>query len=312
MKVRCNMTFPTEIPTTEPTKTLSTENPDVRKTVKVGDAEMAYVDYGEGDPIIFMHGNPTSSFLWRNVAPHAVGLGRIIIPDMIAHGHSSNSPRDAYRYADNVEYFDAFFDQLNLTKNVVFVLHDWGAAIGFYRSARFPEQVQGIAYMESMVRPRFWTDMPPERQKVFRNFRTPEGEKSAVETNFFVEKMLFEFGIKRDLSETEKNVYRRRTTEPGGTRLPSITMPNDIPFDGDPADNYEMIKLYGDWLRETETPKLFVNATEGHGTAGAARDLTRTFKNQTEVTVDAKHYVQEDQPAEVGQAVAAFVKGLRG
>ncbi|MGI9521956.1 MAG: haloalkane dehalogenase [Hyphomicrobiaceae bacterium] len=302
----------TELPTRNPAKSLSTANPDLRKTVPVGDAEMAYIDIGDGDPILFMHGNPTSSFLWRNVIPHVQRLGRIIAPDFIAHGWSSTSPRNAYRFKDNIEYFDAFFDRLNLTRNIILVVHDWGAAVGFYRAARFPEQVQGIAYMEAMVWPRNWTDIPSERVDAFKRFRTPEGKKEALDTNFFVEKMLFEKGIVRDLSETEKEVYRYPAMRPGGTNVPSIVMPNDIPFDGEPTDNHELVKFYADWLVETETPKLFINADEGHGLAGAAREHARTFKNQTDVTLRGRHYLQEDVPDEVGRAVARFIQDLRG
>lgn len=300
------------LPTPDPSKTLSTANPELRKIVSVGDAEMAYIDIGEGDPIVFLHGNPTSSFLWRDVIPHVEGMGRIIAPDFIAHGWSSTSGHDGYRFQDNIDYFDAFFDALNLTKNVILVIHDWGAAVGFYRAARFPEQIQGIAYMEAMVWPRHWSDIPEERVGAFKNFRTPEGEKAALEKNLFVEMMLFERGIIRDLSEAEKEVYRYPTNRPGGTRAPSIIMPNDIPFDGEPADNHELVKFYADWLVETETPKLFINADEGHGLAGAAREHARTFKNQTEVTVHGRHYMQEDCPDDVGAAVAGFVKQLRG
>ena len=258
-----------------------------------------------------MHGNPTSSFLWRNVIPHVEGLGRIVAPDFIAHGQSSTSPRDAYRFKDNIEYFDAFFESLGLTENVILVLHDWGAAVGFYRAARFPEQINGIAYMEAMVWPRNWSDIPPERVAPFKAFRTPEGEKNALEANIFVEVMLFEKGIIRDLSEAEKAVYRYPTNRPGGTKLPGIIMPNDIPFDGEPADNHELVAFYSEWLKDSEVPKLFVNADEGHGLAGAAREFARTFKNQSEVTVHGRHYMQEDAPDEVGAAIAGFVRGLR-
>lgn len=300
------------LPTPDPSQTLSTANPDLRKMVKVGDAEMAYIDIGEGDPIVFMHGNPTSSFLWRDVIPHVEGLGRIIAPDFIAHGWSSTSPRDAYHFQDNIEYFDAFFEALGLNQNMILVLHDWGAAVGFERASRFPGQIQGIAYMEAMVWPRHWSDIPEERVGAFKRFRTSEGEAEAIEKNLFVEVMLFERGIIRDLSETEKEVYRYPTNRPGGTKLPGVIMPNDIPFDGEPAVSHEIVKGYADWLVETETPKLFINADEGHGLAGAAREHARTFKNQTEVTVHGRHYMQEDVPDDVGAALADFVRGLRG
>ncbi|MCZ6588888.1 MAG: haloalkane dehalogenase [Alphaproteobacteria bacterium] len=299
------------LPTPDPAQTLSTENPSLRKTVKVADAEMAYIDIGEGEPIVFLHGNPTSSFLWRDVIPHVEGLGRIVAPDFIAHGHSSTSPRDAYRFKDNVAYFDAFFEALGLAENVILVLHDWGAAVGFYRAARFPQQISGIAYMEAMVWPRHWSDMPPERVETFKWLRTPEGEREALEGNIFVETMLFERGIIRDLSEVEKEVYRYPTTRPGGTKLPGVIMPNDIPFDGEPADNHKLVAFYSDWLKNSDVPKLFINADEGHGLAGAARDFARTFKNQTEITVHARHYLQEDAPDEAGAAIADFVRSVR-
>jgi len=233
------------------------------------------------------------------------------VPDFIGHGHSSTSPRDAYHFKDNIEYFDAFFEALGLTKNVILVLHDWGAAVGFYRAARYAEQIQGIAYMEAMVWPRRWTDMPPERVETFKDFRTPDGERKALETNFFVEVMLFERGIIRDLSEAEKDVYRFASTRPGGTKLPGIIMPNDIPFDGEPADNHALVAFYSNWLKNSDVPKLFVNADEGHGLAGAAREFARSFKNQSEVTVHARHYLQEDVPDDVGAAVSQFARRLR-
>jgi haloalkane dehalogenase len=239
-------------------------------------------------------------------------MGRIIAPDFIAHGWSSTSPRDAYHFQDNIEYFDAFFGALGLDENLILVLHDWGAAVGFDRASRMPERVQGIAYMEAMVWPRHWSDIPEERVGAFKRFRTPEGESEAIEKNLFVEVMLFERGIIRDLSEIEKEVYCYPTNRPGGTKLPGVIMPNDIPFDGEPAASHAIVKRYADWLVETEMPKLFINADEGHGLAGAAREHARTFKNQTEVTVHGRHYMQEDVPDEVGAALAGFVRGLRG
>lgn len=238
-------------------------------------------------------------------------MGRIIVPDFIGHGWSSTSPREANHFNDNIEYFDAFFDTLNLTKNTILVLHDWGAAVGFTRAARCPGQIQGIAYMEAMVWPRHWTDLPPERVEIFKWFRTPEGEKEALDKNIFVESMLFDRGIIRELSKAEKEVYRYPTNRPGGTKLPGIIMPNDIPFDGVPAENHKLVKFYADWLVTTDMPKLFINADEGHGLAGAAREHARTFKNQTEVLVHGRHYMQEDEPDDVGRAVAGFVKSLR-
>ena len=306
------MTIRAELPTRDPANSLSTAKPDLRRSVPVGDAEMAYIDIGDGDPIVFLHGNPTSSFLWRNVIPHVRGMGRIVAPDFIGHGWSSTSPRDAYRYPDNIEYFDAFFEALDLKRNVILVLHDWGAAVGFHRAARFPEHIRGIAYMEAMVRPRRWTDFTPERVEQFKWIRSPDADHALLEENLFVEVMLFERGIIRDLSEAEKQVYRYATDRPGGTRLPGLVMPRDIPFDGEPADCHELVRFYSDWLAESRVPKLFVNADEGHGLAGAARDFARSLKNQTEITVHARHYLQEDAPDEIGAALAQFVAANSG
>jgi haloalkane dehalogenase len=293
-------------------QTISAKFPYTLKRLKTLDSEMAYVDVGNGDPIVFLHGNPTSSYLWRNVIPHAEKLGRCLAPDLIGHGRSGRSPRRAYRYADHIAYLDAWFEALRLTRNVILVVHDWGAALGFYRACRFPNQVSGIAYMEAMVRPRLWTDLPPERVPVFKALRGTEGEKMVLQDNFFIEKMLFEAGVIRTLTDAEKAEYRAPFAEPGESRLPTLLWPREIVFDGEPADNYPLIKRYSDWLAQSENlPKLFVNADLGHGLAGAARDFCRTWPNQREITVHAKHYVQEDCPHEIGVALAEFVTQVR-
>lgn len=293
-------------------RAISADFPYALKRVAVLDSEMAYVDVGQGDPIVFLHGNPTSSYLWRNVIPHAEGLGRCLAPDLIGMGKSGTSPRKAYRFADQMDYLDAWFDALGLTSRVILVIHDWGAALGFDRACRHRGSVSGIAYMEAMVRPRKWTDMPPERQAMFRRLRGPEGENLVLKENFFLEKMLFEFGTIRRLTDSEKAIYLAPYTEPGDSRLPTLIWPREIPFDGDPADMHARVARYAEWLAQSvELPKLFVNAEQGHGTAGAARDYCRAWPNQTEITVDAKHYLQEDCPHEIGEALAAFIGRVR-
>jgi haloalkane dehalogenase len=293
-------------------KAISADFPYEMKRTKVLDSEMAYVDVGQGDPIVFLHGNPTSSYMWRNVIPYAQGLGRCLAPDLIGMGQSEKSLRYAYKYLDHAAYLDSWFESLELKKNVILVVHDWGAALGFYRACRFPEQIAGIVYMESMVWPRKWTDLPPGREPMFRKLRGPEGEKIVLEENFFVEKMLFDFGVIRRLTEAEKAFYRAPYAEPGVSRLPTLLWPREIVFDGDPSENYPAVKKYSDWLAKSENvPKLFINADEGHGCVGAARDFCRTWPNQKEITVHAKHYVPEDCPHEVGEAVAEFVKSVR-
>lgn len=292
-------------------KAISPDFPFPMMRARVGDAEMAYVDVGQGDPIVFLHGNPTSSYLWRNVIPYVQDLGRCLAPDLVGMGRSGKSPTGAYRYKDHVAYLDAWFSALGIDKNVILVVHDWGAALGFLRACRLPAQVSGIAYMEAMVRPRLWTDLPPGRDKVFKQLRGPEGERMVLDENFFVEKMLFEFGIVRQLTEHEKAVYRAPYVE-RESRWPTLVWPREIVFEGEPADNFPLIKRYSDWLAGSEhLPKLFVNADQGHGLAGAAREFCRTWPNQTEITVKAKHYVPEDCPHEIGAALREFVGRLR-
>lgn len=279
---------------------------------RVLDAEMAYVDVGSGDPVVFLHGNPTSSYLWRNVIPYAEGLGRCLAPDLIGMGQSSRSPARAYRFSDHIAYLDAWFEALDLRRNLILVVHDWGAALGFFRACRFPDHVSGIAYLEAMVRPRAWSDLPPERQPIFRALRGPEGERMVLEENFFVERMLFEFGVLRALSEEEKAVYRAPYLEPGESRLPTLQWPREIPFDGEPAVNHALVQRYSNWLAASRhLPKLFINAELGHGLTGAAREFCRRWPNQAEVTVKAKHYAQEDCPHEIGAALADFIARVR-
>ncbi len=291
---------------------ISASDPFLRKRTPVLDSEMAYVDEGEGDPIVFLHGNPTTSYLWRNVIPHLAGLGRCLAPDLMNSGESGNIPGGGMRYAQHIEYLDAWFEKLGLTENVVFILHDWGAALGFYRTCRYPEQVLGLTYMESMVRPRLWSDMPEERVAAFKKMRGPEGDAMIRETNFFVEKMLFEMGVVRDLTEEEKKVYRDPTEDPQ-KRMQTLQWAREIPFEGEPADNYELVKRYSDFLSGSEDlPKLFINCAGGHALAGAARDFCRRWPNQTEITIEGRHYAQEDFPDEMGEAIARFVRKIRG
>lgn len=290
---------------------ISAEFPFAMKRAKVLDTEMAYVDEGKGDPIIFLHGNPTSSYMWRNVIPYALPFGRVFALDLIGHGQSGKSPRNAYRYFDHIDYLDAWFDLVRPGKNIVFVIQDWGAALGFDRISRYPEDMSGVVYMEAMVRPRLYSDMPVERQAVFKRLRGSEGEQMVLDENFFVEKMLFQFGTIRTLGDREKAVYGApfQTRE---SRLPTLVFPRDIPFDGEPADMHDRVKKYSDFMgASTWLPKLFINASQGHGTAGAAREHCRQWPNQTEITVEAKHYVPEDAPHEIGAALTEFLKKLR-
>lgn len=291
---------------------VSSDFPYDMKRISVLDSEMAYVDVGQGDPIVFLHGNPTSSYMWRNVIPYARPFGRVLAPDLIGFGRSGKSPRNAYRFFDHVAYVDAWFEKLSLTRNIVLVVQDWGAALGFNRTSRYPESVSGVVYMEAMVRPRQWTDMSLERRQIFNRLRGPEGEDLVLRDNFFVEKMLFEYGVIRTLTADERAVYAAPFATPD-SRLPTLVFPRDIPFDGEPADMSAAVGSYSDWMgASTQLPKLFIDALQGHGTAGAAREHCLKWPNQTVLAVEAKHYVPEDCPHEIGGALVEFLRRIRG
>ncbi len=285
-----------------------------KKHAEVLGKSMAYVDAGDGDPIVFLHGNPTSSYLWRNVIPYLEGLGRCIAPDLIGTGDSDKllpSGPGSYQFAEHRQYLDGLLETLGVSDNVVFVVHDWGSALGFDWGNRHREQVQGFAYMESIVRTVTWDDWPEDARRVFQGFRSPAGEEMVLEKNIFVERVL-PAAILRDLTEEEMEVYRRPYLEPGESRRPTLTWPRQIPIEGEPADVVAIVEDYGAWLAASEVPKLFVNADPGSILTGKARELCRTWPNQKEVTVKGLHFVQEDSPDEIGTAVADFVERLRG
>ncbi len=291
---------------------VSAKDPYVRRRVRVLDAEMAYVEAGEGDPIVLLHGNPATSYLWRNVIPHLEGLGRCLAPDLMNSGASDNVPGGGCRYQDHIPYLDAWFKAVGAEEKAFFVLHDWGAALGFHRVCRYPEQVVGLAYMEAMVRPRLWSDMPDDRVAQFKKLRGEAGLAMVMETNFFVETMLFEHGVARALSEEEKRAYRK-PTEDLQKRRQTHQWACEIPFEGVPADNYARVKGYSDFLCARENlPKLFINCEHGHALAGAARAFCRKWPDQEEVSIPTRHYGQEDCPDAIGRAVARFIQKARG
>lgn len=275
-------------------------------------ARMAYVEVGSGDPIVFLHGNPTSSYLWRNVIPHCERLGRCIAPDLIGMGDSaklSPSGPDRYRFVEHRRYLDALLDALDVRERVVLVIHDWGSALGFDWANRHRDAVRGIAYMEGIVAPVTWADWPKAATAVFQGFRSPAGEQMVLEQNVFIEQVL-PTSILRKLSEAEMAVYRRPFAAPGEGRRPTLTWPRQIPIEGEPADVVEIVRAYGEWLRASPVPKLFINAEPGAILRGAPRDFCRTWPNQTETTVKGIHFIQEDSPDEIGAALAAWIPTL--
>jgi haloalkane dehalogenase len=288
---------------------INANDPHPRRRTRVLDSEISYVDVGHGDPIVFLHGNPTSSYLWRNIIPHAGGLGRCLAPDLVGMGQSSASASAAYRFVDHSRYLDAWFDALGLTANVTLVLHDWGSALGFHRACRHPEQIRAIAYMEAIVAPRRWEDVPAGREQMFRALRSNAGERLVLDENFFVETVLPK-SVLRPLSEAEMNAYRK----PFGhreARLPTLVWPRQLPIDGEPADVVGIVEQYGAFLARSSMPKLFINAEPGSLLIGRAREFCRSWPNQREVTVRGIHFVQEDSPAEIGAALRAFLEQQR-
>ena len=284
-----------------------------KKFVDINDSRMAYIDEGEGDAIVFQHGNPTSSYLWRNVMPHCKGLGRLIACDLIGMGDSEKlnpSGRDRYSYTEQREFLYTLWDKLDLGDNVVFVIHDWGSALGFEWANRHRDRVQGIAYMEGIVTPLTWNDWPENATRVFQGFRSESGEEMVLNKNLFVEGVL-PSAVMRGLTEDEMAVYRKPFAEPGEDRRPTLSWPRQIPIEGRPGDVVKVVEDYGRWLARSDLPKLFINADPGSILVGRQREICRAWPNQTEVTVKGTHFIQEDSPDEIGTAVAEFVRGLR-
>jgi haloalkane dehalogenase len=286
---------------------ISPHDPYPRHRVNILDSDMAYVDVGSGDPIVFLHGNPTSSYLWRNVIPHVEGRGRCLAPDLIGMGDSGKNPTGSYRLVDHARYLDAWFEALGLNKNVTLVVHDWGSALGFYWAQRHPERVKALVYMEAIVRPLTWDEWPEAATKMFKVFRSPDGEAAVLQKNVFIERIL-PASVLRGLTPEEMEVYRRPYLEPGESRRPTLTWPRQIPISGEPADVVALVESYSTWLATSGIPKLFINAAPGMILTGAQRELCRTWANQQEVTVNGLHFIQEDSPVEIGQAIAKFLE----
>lgn len=289
---------------------INTEPFASKKTMLINGRRMAYIDEGAGDAIVFQHGNPTSSFLWRNIMPYCVGLGRLVASDLIGMGHSeklSPSGPDRYSYAEQREYLFGLWDTLSLGNRVTLVLHDWGSALGFEWASKHPDRVAGIAYMEAIVSPVTWSDWPENARRVFQSFRSEAGEEMVLEKNVFVERVL-PSSIMRKLREEEMEEYRRPFRLAGEDRRPTLSWPRQIPIEGQPADVVQIVKDYGDWLSKTDVPKLFINAEPGSILVGRQREFCRTWPNQQEVTVKGSHFIQEDSPDEIGQAIAKFIR----
>ncbi|MBV8054484.1 MAG: haloalkane dehalogenase, partial [Deltaproteobacteria bacterium] len=259
---------------------------------------------------LLLHGNPTSSYLWRNVIPHLAGLGRCLAPDLAGMGQSGKAPDGSYRFADHTRYLDAWFAALDLTQKITLVVHDWGSALGFHWAYRNRAAVKGIAYMEAIVTPLRWDEWPENARNIFQLMRSPAGEELVLQKNVFVERIL-PGAILRQLTEAEMAAYRQPWLEPGESRRPMLTWPRQIPVDGEPADVTAIVNDYAQWLSmDSALPKLFVNGESGAILTGRQREYCRTWPNQREVTVAGAHFVQEDSPHQIGEAIADWYKKL--
>ncbi|MCR8645992.1 haloalkane dehalogenase [Paenibacillus sp. N1-5-1-14] len=285
--------------------------PYEKKRMQVNGVEMAYVEEGNGNPIVFLHGNPASSYLWRNIIPYAQKFGRCIAPDLVGMGDSDkllSSGPNVYTFDQHRGYLDKLLEQLGVSERVTFVVHDWGSALGFDWAKRHPGAVKGIAYMEAIIKPTSWSEMPEEGRKVFQALRSSEGELMVLEQNSFIEYNL-PVNIIRQLTEEEFAQYRRPFLEPGESRRPMLSWARQLPVGGDPAEIIAIVNEYGEFLAQSTIPKLFVHCEPGR-LSKANTDFCRTWPSQTEVTVPGRHYPQEDAPDQVGEALTAWLEKL--
>lgn len=284
-----------------------------KRKVEVEGRTMAYVEMGEGDPIVFLHGNPTSSYLWRNIMPHLRDQGRCIAPDLIGCGDSDKLPgadSDSYHYLEHLQYLDGFLDAVDATDDVTFVIHDWGSAYGFDWASRHPDSVKGLAFMEAIVMPVTWDQWPEAAREIFQAFRSDAGEEMCLEKNLFVEGIL-PAAIIRDLTDEEMEEYRRPFREGGEARRPTLSWPRDVPISGEPPEVVARVKAYGDWLSSTDVPKLLIPADPGSILSGDQLDFVRSWPNTTEADpVPGIHFVQEDSPHQIGRAISEWSADL--
>ena len=282
-----------------------------KKYINVLGKQIAYVEMGDGDPIIFQYGNPTSSYLWRNILPQLQGLGRCIAMDLIGMGDSEKLEDEGnmtYSYNTHKKYFDGFLDAIGVESNATLVIHDWGSALGFDWANDYPEKVKAICYMEGIVQSMEWEDWNEDAKGIFQGFRSPAGEEMILEKNLFIEAVL-PGSILRKLSDAEMNEYRRPFNDKK-SRRPTLDWPRQIPLENDPPEICKIVDSYSQWMAENNIPKLFINAEPGAILIGKQREFCRTWKNQKEVTVKGSHFIQEDSPNEIGNAIFDWLKGV--
>ena len=286
--------------------------PATQQFATINGKRIAYLEAGSGDPIVLLHGNPTSSYLWRNVIPQLEGLGRVIAPDLIGQGDSEKLPEsegpERYSFQVAFDYLDGLLKHIAADQNVTLVLHDWGSGLGFHWASQNPQAVKGIAYMEAIVAPLSWQDWPESARGIFQGFRSEKGEDLVLTRNLFVEGVL-PSSVLRDLSAEEMATYRSPFDTPAN-RQPTLNWPRQIPIDGEPPHMVSLVEAYGAFMAESPIPKLFINAEPGSILVGTQRDFCRSWPKQTEVTVEGSHFIQEDSPEAIGRAIADWYPTL--
>ena len=284
-----------------------------KKFIDVNGKQMAYVDEGSGDTVLFLHGNPTSSYLWRNIAPHVEDTNRIVIPDLIGMGDSEKldgEDNSGYKYHGQYEYLTGLMDKLDLGDSIHLVIHDWGSAMGFQFARENPNRIKSITYMEAIVMPLTWDQWPDAATKIFGLFRSEAGEELVLEKNFFVERILLGDSLS-GYSDEEKEEYIRPFINSGEDRRPTLTWPRQIPLDGEPKEVVDEVAKNADFHKNSEIPKLFINADPGTILTGDQREFVRSWKNQKEITVKGNHFIQEDSADEIGSALNEFISSLQ-
>jgi haloalkane dehalogenase len=283
-----------------------------KKYAEINNKKMAYIDEGKGDTFLFLHGNPTSSYLWRNIAPHVEEMGRVVIPDLIGMGDSEKLDgidNEGYKYHGQYGYLTGLLENLDLGNDIHLIIHDWGSAMGFQFARENPDRVKSITYMEAIVMPLTWEQWPDAATKIFQLFRSDAGEELVLEKNFFVERILLADSA-TGYTDEEKAEYIRPFLEEGEDRRPTLTWPRQIPLDGEPNAVVEEVIKNAKFHKDSEIPKLFINANPGSILVGEQREFARTWKNQTEITVNGNHFIQEDSSEEIGTALREFTKDL--
>ena len=283
-----------------------------KKFVEVDGLSIAYAEMGSGDPIIFQHGNPVSSYLWRNVMPIVAdaGLGRCIAIDLIGMGDSAKLPGEGagrYSFETHRTYWQGALEALGIDRDITLVIHDWGSALGFDFAATFPERVKRVCYMEAIVQPiPSWVDWPDSARNLFQVFRSDDGETAIIDNNVFVERVL-PGSVIRKLTDAEMEVYRKPFLKPED-RWPTLDWPREIPIANVPANVTAIAANYAKAMASSQIPKLFINADPGAILIGLQREFCRTWPNQTELTVKGSHFIQEDSPVEIGEAIVSWIQ----